>query len=208
MWLHQHGSNELWDLCPRDETLCNPNSVTAEPESLSKQTERNHFPWPSVTVFDSQVMQYNIWRVCACKKISKTNVTSYLCVLQFWQWISRSSMATLTWRSNLLKTLTRASRSAWSLRYNHTYRQTLKRLRGFWDAYESLLWPLRQRLRMDCCCTVERMNMVEEISPPWPSYGENYTTGISNYIWVLIMALANTFDVTFQLCRFQSSFVL
>lgn len=44
--VHQHGSDELWDLCPRDETLCNRNAVTEDddlPESLSKRTERNHF---------------------------------------------------------------------------------------------------------------------------------------------------------------------
>lgn len=82
------------------------------------------------------------------------------------------------------------------------------------DSYESLLWPLRQRLRMDCCCIVERMNTVEEISPLWPSYGGNYSTGISNLIWVLIMVLANTLISTiflmllFSSCRFHPSFVL
>lgn len=43
--VHQHGSDALWDWCPRDETLCNHNDVTDDddqPESLSKRTEINH----------------------------------------------------------------------------------------------------------------------------------------------------------------------
>ncbi len=55
---------------------------------------------------------------------------------------------------------------------------------------------------MDCCCIVERMNTVEEISPPWPSYGENYTTGIIVLFYFIVCYLLNMilFYLTYDLC--------